>query len=179
MLVKIVIGCAFAGQMVAAGVGQRGDSYSSAYTSLNKPPCRLQSLQVEGANSQLSCPGVHGYRLLLLDSDGRMSVTVVSPRGSRHPLDFWETVTANFSSVGDRAEWRIRQRGSEAAPVAVIVPLKINDDPESSKATSYLVVARIDPGKVCAVGKFKDDADGRTQARSTADAAIELKCLTQ
>jgi hypothetical protein len=171
--------CAFARPTLLAGSGQSGDAFSSEYTSLTQPFCKTQSVQVEGANSQQVCPGVHGFRLLLLDSDGRMSVTVVSPKGTRYPLDFWDKVTPHFSSVGKRAEWRIREQGAQTTPVAIILPLEISEDAETAAVTSYLVVARIDPGKTCVVGKFKNDAGSRIEARNAADSAAKMNCLSQ
>jgi hypothetical protein len=153
------------------------DAPSSQYTSLTHPPCRLRSVQTEGANSEQVCPGVFGYHLLLLDSDGRMSATVVAPGGKRYPLDFWNTVTPHFSSVGKRAEWIVGKKATEATPVAVILPLNVNENPDTAEVTPYLVVARIASDKACVVRKFKNDEEGRAEARKAADSADEMKCL--
>ena len=176
----ILLGCACAALVLPAGTGQSpGEAFSSEYTPLTQPPCKTRSVQIEGANSEQACPGMHGYKLLLLDSDGRMSVTIIGPDGARHPLEFWNTVTSHFSAVGKRAEWRIQKHGTQMTPVGVILPLKINEDPDSGAVTPYLVVARIDSAKVCVVQKFRSDASGLVEARKTADSSREMDCLTQ
>lgn len=157
--------------------GEKADEAASEYSRLTQPPCRTKSVQVEGANSEQTCPGLYGYKLALLDSDGRMSVTVISPDNVRHPLDFWTTVTSHFSSLGKRAEWRIRKHSVKTAPEAVILPLSINEDPDLSAVTNYLVVARVDSSQVCVVQRLKNSPDGLAEARKVADHAHEMKCM--
>lgn len=163
---------------ISAGCWQTADALAGEFTSLTNPPCKTRNVQIEGANSEQACPGVLGYQLLLLDSDGRMSATIAGPKGARYALDFWSTVTPHFSSFGKRAEWRTRKEGTASAPTAVILPLNVNEDPDSNAVTSYLVVARIVPDKACVVGKFKDNPEGRIEARKAADDIDQPKCLT-
>ena len=151
----------------------------SQYTKLTRPPCKTTSVQVEGANSEQDCPGVLGYKLTLLDSDQRMSVTVIGPDGGKHPLDFWNAVTSHFSSLGDVAEWRVREQGTSSSPVGVIVPLNVKEDPETNAITPYLVVAKIDGSKICVVEKIKQSKTAVAEARRIADSAAGRACQTQ
>jgi hypothetical protein len=154
-------------------------SLASEYTKLTRPPCRTTNVQAEGGNSEQVCPGIYGYKLLLLDSDGRMSVTIVTPDGTQHPLEFWNSVTSHFSTVGRKAEWRIRKQRTQNLPVGIILPLDVKEDPESNTATSYLVVARIDHTNVCVVQKFRSGPSALTDARRVADSAADRSCQTQ
>ncbi len=152
------------------------NAVSSEVTKLTRPPCKTKSVQAEGANSEQVCPGVLGYGLELLDSDGRMSVTVVTPEGMRHPLDFWTTVTPHFSVVGKTAEWRVRREGKRRFPLAVIVPLNVSEDPESTRVTPYLVVIGISEGKACILQKVRRDPQAVAAARQAIDAAGNQSC---
>ena len=49
---------------------------TSTFTSLSHPACITTSVKTQGAESVQVCPGIAGYKLLLLDSDGRMSLTL-------------------------------------------------------------------------------------------------------
>jgi hypothetical protein len=66
-------------------------------------------------------PGVAGFRLLVADDDARMSVSVVTPDKKEHALDYWNIITRSFSSLGDRAEWRVVKRKGMITPIALIV----------------------------------------------------------
>jgi hypothetical protein len=154
-------------------------SLVSQYTKLTRPPCRTTGIQAEGGNSEQVCPGILGYKLLLLDSDGRMSVTLVTPDGSKRPLDFWKNVTPHFSKVGNWAEWRIRRQGTRKLPVAVILPLEVKEDPASNAVTKYLVVSKIDQTSTCVVQEFKQTEDSLAKARRAADSASDRTCQTR
>ena len=156
-----------------------GNGLESVYTNLAGRGCKLLSVQEEGANSTQSCPGAGGYRVLVLDSDARMSVTLVDPAGRKWRLNLWQVVTRSFSSVGPRAEWRVKRSGESVRPVAVIVPVNANEDPNASGATAYLAVAKITPGESCVVAKIKPSANAMGEARAEADDAASKPCLKE
>jgi hypothetical protein len=158
------------------GASDSSDAVASEYTKLSSPPCKTTGVQFEGGNSEQACPGIHGYRLLLLDSDGRMSVTIVTPDGARHPLDFWNTVTPNFSTIKGQAEWRVRKQNNQKTPVGIIVPLEVREDPESNGVTSYLVVAKLDRKSICVVRKVRAGVNTLAEARRVADTAAGIAC---
>ncbi len=147
----------------------------SVLTPLSGPRCKTSRVDRESGSSEQLCPGIKGYKLLILDSDNRMSVTVIAPNGVRHPLEFWNTVTSQFSELGKTAEWRAKQ----SVPGALILPLNVNDDPNSAVATAYLVVVRLEGGDVCAVAKIRGGPDAPADARRKADSAADATCLKQ
>jgi hypothetical protein len=151
----------------------------SVYTNLAGQGCKLLSVQEEGANSTQSCPGAGGYRLLVLDSDSRQSVTVVDPSGRKWPLNFWHIVTRSFSTLGPKAEWRVIRSGKEAAPRALIVRVNANESPDSWTPTSYLAVAKITRGQSCVVARVKPSANANSEARVEADSAAAKPCLKE
>lgn len=151
---------------------------ASIYTDLSAARCKTVETSKETGSSVQKCPGVGGYGLLVEDDDSRQSVTVVAPDGRRHPLNYWQVVTTAFSSVGEKAEWRVVREGKRTRPVALIVRVNASENPESpEKQTSYLAVAKITPGEVCVTDKVKGGADANAEARRTADAAASKPCL--
>ena len=149
---------------------------TSVYSSLDEKVCKTVSVG-EGSSEQV-CPGVAGYRLRVLDGDARMSVTVVRPDGSQHDLRFMETVSGGFSSLGPRAEWRMRQGPRGGEPVALTVRLNAQEDAANpTRVTSYVVVARLDGPQVCVVKVIRSSATALEEARGVADHAGELACL--
>lgn len=150
----------------------------SRYTSLRDADCRLAEAEDENTGESLQrCPGVGDYQLLVSDSDGRMSISVVVPDGATHPLNFSEVISRHFSSLGEKAEWRMQSAAPEATAVALIVRVKALEDPDSSRETSYLAVARISPGKICVVGRVAPSETANEQARAIADGASTASCL--
>jgi hypothetical protein len=163
---------------VLGGAAPGADGASdSIYTNLSGRACRLLSVNKEGANSTQRCPGVGGFHLLVLDSDGRQSVTLVSAGGRNSDLAFWDTVTRHFSSLGSKAEWLVVRAGAEIRPVALIVRVNALEDPDSSKVTSYLTVTKITHDQACVVAKISPSATASVEARSIAGAAAEKPCL--
>ncbi len=143
------------------------------YTRLDPRSCKTVRFDREGDFSEQICPGVAGYRLLVVDSDSRMSITVIAPNGAHHPLKFWDTVTPHFSALGSRAEWRTK----EGVLRLLIVPLAVNDDPETTVSTRYWIVVRLAGKQACVVQKIRVGLESPGEARRRADLAVGLPCL--
>jgi hypothetical protein len=152
-------------------------SNDSTYTNLSGRECKLLNAQREGANSTQRCPGVGGFRVLVLDSDGRQSIALVSAEGQKFELNFWEIVTRNFSTLGNKAEWRVARNGVQIRPLALIVRVNASEDPDSSQPTSYLTVTKITRDEICVVAKIAPSATASQEARRVADVAAEKSCL--
>ncbi|MFN2510121.1 MAG: hypothetical protein ABR568_01610 [Pyrinomonadaceae bacterium] len=73
----------------------------SVYSDLSESKCRTIEVVKETGDTTQACPGIGGYKLLVLEGDLRQSITVVTPGGDNHPLDFWPVITGAFSSVGN------------------------------------------------------------------------------
>jgi hypothetical protein len=153
-------------------------SPDSVYTDLSPARCRTTKVDKETGSSVQKCPGVAGYSLLVEDDDARQSVTVLTPDGRRHPLQYWRVVTTAFSTVGDKAEWRVERKGGKVVPIALIVRVYANENPDApDERTSYLAVAKITPEKVCVTEKIKGGATANEDARRAADASAAKPCL--
>ena len=146
----------------------------SVYTDIAAARCKTIETHEEGASSVQKCPGVAGYELLVEDDDSRQSVTVVSPDGKKHPLNYWQVITTGFSSLGEKAEWRVEKKGGKVHPFALIVRVNASENPEKpEEKTSYLAVAKITAGEVCVTDKVKTNEE----ARQAADASADKPCL--
>lgn len=161
----------------AAAAPAEGDSAQairSVWTSLKADDCTMVSVDEEAGGSTQRCAGTAGYALLALEGDARMSITVVTPAGAEQPLEFWTTATGAFTTLGDSAEWRLR--GDE--PVALIVPLRANEDPENpERVTPYRIIAKITAAQSCVTHRLPG-ATPDAQARRLADAAAAQPCIT-
>jgi hypothetical protein len=164
----------------AAVLGVQAEAQvGSVYTDLSGPKCRTVKTDRETGGSEQKCPGVGGFHLLVADDDERMSVTVVSPDGKSHPLDYWEVITTAFSSLGKKAEWRVTRKQGRVEPFALIVRVEASEqeDPGNPKKRSYLAVAKITPAAICVVGKINSVGDANAQARQAADNSARQPCL--
>jgi hypothetical protein len=153
----------------AAGVAAQ----ESVYTSLAEKQCKTLELKEDEAYSRGSCAGVGGYKLEVVESDLRQTVDVVAPNGKKSPLDFQGNVSAMFSAVGQKAEWRARQ----GKPYALIVRFNVSENPDdTTKKTSYLVVAKISPEGSCITGVVNPSATANADAQRLADEAPNKSC---
>lgn len=146
----------------------------SVYSTLDVRTCRLLRKDAETGGTLHRCPGVGGYALQVADDDARMSVDVVAPGGRVHPLSYWGVITSNFSSLGPRAEWRMRG----TRPYALIVRVNANEDPGNhERVTSYLAVARISPRGACVTDRIPPSANANALARQAADRSASRPCI--
>jgi len=154
-------------------------SATSVYTDLEPDACEIIYVDEETGDTSGRCPGMGGYALIAHDSDARVSLDVVSPGGAEWPLQYTEVITSAFSSLGPRAEWRVRRQGGRNVPFALIVRVNAFEDPENpSRATSYLAVARISSSGACVTDRIRPSANANTQARQAADRAANRPCLS-
>lgn len=153
-------------------------SIDSIYTDLSSGRCKTIEFDQETGYFVRRCAGVADYSLLVNESDARQSVTVITPNGKQHPLNYPSVITAAFSAVGEKAEWRVERKGGKILPIALIVRVNANENPDSPyEETSYLAVAKIAPGKICVTQKLKGGAPANEEARRAADASSNKPCL--
>jgi hypothetical protein len=161
-----------AGALIASA-----QSIQSLYSDLESSKCKTLESQEEGSYALQQCPGIAGYKLLVEDFDLRQTVTVVKPDGTKHPLNFGGIISPGFSSLGPKAEWRIKAKD---LPVALIVRFNASENPEdSSKITSYLIVSKIMPEKICVTDKIPPGANANEKARQAADNSAGKPCLPE
>ena len=150
----------------------------SVYTDLRPSKCRTTEVDRETGSSVQHCPGVGGYRLLVLDDDSRQSIDVIDAKGKKHELRFWEVVTLGFSSLGDKAEWRVKRTAGGVIPRALIVRVNAQEDAEHpERRTSYLTVTRLHGESVCVTHKIPAGREANQKAREAADSAVSAPCL--
>ncbi|MBU0656617.1 MAG: hypothetical protein KJ914_15965 [Gammaproteobacteria bacterium] len=149
----------------------------SIYSNLSGNSCEgLDGNEQEGW-AKGRCKGTAGYNLVWQEDDIRQALDVIDPSGKAFPLDLWTTVSSGFSSLGDKAEWRVEKRGKQITPIAMIVRYNVSEDPEKpEKTTSYLVVSKITADEVCVTDVVKPAGNANQQARDLADVAASKPC---
>ena len=157
---------------LAVGVGGQ---VSSVYTDLDDRKCKtLESAGDNGVNYKGECKGVGGYKLHVIEGDLRQTIDVIAPDGETHELLLWQHF-GGFSAVGPRAEWRVKSK----KPFALIFRFNVNENPEdSSKYTSYLLVAKITDMLACVTDIIKPSQTQNAEARRAADRAANTPCKT-
>lgn len=150
----------------------------SIYTEVSEKDCGLLPASGEPDDEPgLRCKGPEGWELLALSGDLRATVTLVAPGGREHALEFWDSVTGFFSTLGPRAEWRVRDVEGKAVPHALIVRVFAQEDPENpARKTSYLAIAKVGPDGSCVTDLVTASADDNERARAAADTAASRPC---
>lgn len=144
----------------------------SVYTSLDTKGCKTIEQSDEGAGwYRGECPGVGGYKLEVTEGDIRQSVNVVAPGGEIFELNFAQ-VSSAFSTVGAKAEWRMKGK----VPVALIVRFNASNPEDSTKSTSYLVVSKISKTESCITDVVNPSKTQNATAQKLADAAPTKPC---
>ena len=151
---------------------------SSVYTNLTKDNCQTVETTEETGGSVQKCKGFGAWSLMVLDDDERMSVNVVAPDEKQHELDFWSVITPAFSSLGTKAEWRVKKEGDELQPIALII--RVNSTSEATgkrKRSSYLAVSKITADGICVVEKISGQKNANQLAQTSADNSAQKPCL--
>ena len=145
----------------------------SVYTSLSEKACKtIESNPDEGGSYVGECSGAAKYKLQLIEGDLRQSVNVISPKGKKSELNIWHTF-GGFSSVGQKAEWRIKN----GVPIALIIRFNVSDNPEdATKITSYLIVSKITKTATCITDVVPPGKTQNAKARKLADASSAKPC---
>ena len=152
----------------------------SVYTGLSGKACRTIKSDNSDAGSYVGiCPGIAGYKLQVEEGDLRQNIQVVTPKGQKHSLDLWSVVGSSFSSLGEKAEWRVTMQKGKQVPVALIVRYNVADPENSKKTTSWLAVAKISDAKICVTDKIPPQANANVGARAAADASGTKQCLQE
>ncbi len=148
--------------------------YKSVYTPLSNLNC-ININEWQGGVEQ-ECAGIAGFRVHLVDDDNRQSLTLIK-NGKTYPLEFWRTVSPDFSELGKLIEWRVDADTDNhtISPVALIVRLKTSGENPSSD----LVVVDLERDNICVVDVIPPNSDGTQNeiARSMANQATALNCL--
>jgi len=169
--VFVLLLCFALTNFVAIQKGEAQTAATSIYTDLSAKKCK--TLKEDDQGSEQECKGTAGYKLLVLEGDIRQTVTVVTPKGKEFPLELWTVVSPAFSSVGEKAEWRMKNK----KPVALIIRFNASENSEdSSKITSYLSVAKITANEICVTDVIKPGANQNELARKAADTAATKQC---
>ena len=164
--------------ILVCGVSTSAQSNRSVYTNLGEKSCRTIRSDSSGAGSyEAICRGVGGYKLQVEEGDLRQNIQVITPAGQKHSLDLWTVVGSSFSSLGDKAEWRVKTQKGKQVPVALVLRYNVANPEDSIKSTSYLAVAKITPTKICVTDKIAPQANANAAARTAADRAGEKPCL--
>jgi hypothetical protein len=171
-----IIGGLFA--LLTVALSASAQSPQSVYSDISAKACKTISVDKESESSVQRCPGLAGYHLLVEDGDLRSSITVVAPNGKKHELNYWSVVTRAFSSLGQKAEWRVVKKQGKVIPIALIVRVNSSEDGETPNAIiSYLAVAKITPQAICVTDKIKPGTTQNAEARRAADSSATRKCL--
>lgn len=107
-----------------------------------------------------------------------MSLTIVRPDGREYPLDFWEVITRHFSRLGEHVEWRGNKINRQFVPIALMVQVHSNENPDSVAETTFFAVVKITDTETCTVARLRAEAGGSQQARQVADRAASMSCLS-
>lgn len=162
------------------GVLSVNSQTSSIYTNLTGSNCKTVKADVETGGSVQNCRAFGNWSLKVLDDDNRMSVNVVAPGGKEFELDFWTIITRSFSSLGAKAEWRVKKVKNESQPVALIIRVNSSSDENGTMVRkSYLTVTKITAGSVCVTDKIEGAANANQTAREAADNAADKPCLEE
>ena len=164
--------------ILVGGVSASAQSNRSVYTNLGEKSCKTIKADSSEAGSYVGlCGGVGGYKLQVEEGDLRQNIQVITPAGKKHSLDLWTVVGSSFSSLGDKAEWRVRTQKGKVVPVALIVRYNVSSPEDSTKTTSYLAVAKITAAKICVTDKIAPGAGANEAARAAADKSADKPCV--
>lgn len=142
----------------------------SVYTLTNEKACKPTKESSDEGYVGL-CPGVGGYKLILSEGDLRQNIEVVTPSKKEFDLNLW-AFYSSFSSVGERIEWRVKGK----VPVALIIRFNVADVEDSTKTTSYLMVAKVSKTSACITDVVEPSKSQNVLARGLADKASSKPC---
>jgi len=149
--------------------------YESSHTSIAQKDC--QTLESDNLGSIQECESFAGMKVTVIEGDIRQSITLTR-EDKQYELNFWNTISYGFSSLGLELEWRYLHNQFDN-PVGVIVRLEVNEDEDDmEKVTSYLVVSKITDKEICVVGKVTPQKNQKEAAREMVEQSATMNCIS-
>ena len=153
---------------------------ASLYTDLYGTSCKVIETDPGSGATTRRCAGVAGYSLLVHEANAQTSIDIVTPDQHIYPLQLWEVVTPELSSVGRKAEWRVERRRGKAVPTALLVRLDTaSADTRGPRIREGAIIAaaRIAHDGACVV--YQGNGSARTADAAARDAARDPRrtCL--
>lgn len=160
------------GILLFLSVGVFGQA-KSVYTSTDAKDCKAAKESSDDSYIGI-CKGIGGYKLELLEGDLRQTINVIAPNKKKFELNLWSVVSSGFSSVQPKVEWRLKG----TIPFALILRFNASEDPaDSTKITSYLVVAKVSKKSACVTNIVKPSKTQNAEAQKLGDASASTPCL--
>jgi len=151
---------------------------SSVYTDLTEGNCKITESDNETGSEVRDCRSFGKWSLQMLYDDQRMSVNVIAPGKKAAELNFWNVVTGSSSSLGAKAEWRVKKVQNETVPIALIIRVNSSSDENGKNIRkSFLTVTKITAGEICVTHKIEDRNNANQRAREFADTSADKSCL--
>jgi len=144
----------------------------STYTELSEKVCKEVKPEPDsGAIYEADCPGTGGYKVVFSASDHSQVLSLTDAQGKETVLPFRGVLkTAGDFVLGNKIEWRLDSKGSNAKPQAMIVRLTKFTDPEDrNKMESLLAVVKLNGSEPCVTDLVPAAADQNVKARQLAD----------
>jgi len=149
--------------------------YESSYTSIAPKDCR--TLDSDNLGSIEECESFADMKVTVIEGDIKEGISLTRDN-QRYELNFSSALSYAFLSLGLELEWRYK-RNEFDNPLALIVRLEVNEDPEDlDKTTGYLVVSKITEKDICIVGKIEAQKNQDEIARDMAEKSHEMSCLS-
>jgi hypothetical protein len=153
------------------------EKVAPVYTDITEKGCKTTKKNEQEEWMTQICEGVGGYKLEVFEGDLRSSINVVAPNGKKSELDF-QQVSGAFSTLGEKAEWRVEKKDGKDVPTALIVRFNASKGDDDSKNDSFLIVSKISPEKSCITDVVKPTANANEEARKLAESAETKPCKT-
>jgi hypothetical protein len=160
-----------------ANTSTTSEKIEPVYTDLTEKGCKTTKKNEAEEWMTEICEGVGGYKLEVFEGDLRSSINVIAPNGKKSELEF-QKVSLNFSSLGEKAEWRVEKKDGKDVPTALIVRFNANKPDDETKSISYLIVSKIAAEKSCITDVVKPSANANEEARKLAESAATKPCKT-
>lgn len=151
----------------------------SRFTNLGGKSCQTIEEQDAGPFIEQKCPGVAGYKIFYSSADGRIDITITSPKGTDYETYFAQFVESYTSlEVDYKLEWLLKRQGKELVPIALVVRYNAGDTMETtSKYPLYLMIVKITPTETCAIAIVKANNVTNAKVKQIADVVSSKPCL--
>ncbi len=152
----------------------------SVYTDLKSSECRKVDENKDQGWTMKACPGAGDFRLNIIAGDLRQTLKIAHAKnGNEWDLYLEDILSNGNSTLGEKAEWRVKKSGNTVKPVALIFRYNVAENADNTeKYTSYLIVTKISGGFLCVTDVVKPGTNANIKARELADASANKPCKT-
>jgi ER degradation enhancer, mannosidase alpha-like 2 len=164
-----------AGAATPSAAQKKTWTFDSVSFNFNSDECQLT--QTASGVTERMCPGAAGYKVLISGPKNSPLVFVITPRGKKLPVQYWDTSAPEFKGLRGLVIWEVQKFPNHQVPLGLSFHVDIDDDFNAPFEAGFTVIVKVTPKSACVVARLPNGPGSASEQTSVGHFALGLPCL--